>query len=450
MIIDNGKEYRNLIEQVAKNKADIENWQGINSLGIEVVGKVDNEALLPDKETYQGEYGFAYEVGIEPPYDTYVWTRPTLEQPFDHWFNIGKIQGLPGVKGDKGDTGERGPQGIQGIPGPRGYIGPQGLQGPKGDQGPQGIKGDKGDKGDTGSDGTSLRIFGPIASERMLPVPTEEKRHEGYLVGTQSPYKLYIIAELDNGLGVLQWVQLNTAEFDLSKYYTKEETDSAITIKTNDFIRKNDYATNWKPGIVSPYASGGLIMSPTVPDLLLLNDATRDNVINRAQSFKAIQIQNADLMVKTALTDNDNAPHSGMYDATWTDEDKAKARDLLGAAGKMYKHRLRIYSNNGEWNLNIINYNPNQITTVEEVQPQQITSGFIEYTDDGGKLVSYIVTNVKGMSYTNETSFTIVVDGLYKAYNINTSITVDHLVYASYLRKPPYGPIKIEDTVIAI
>lgn len=80
------KEFRNLQEQVQKNKEDIEKGVGI-----------------PGTQGPQGE------VGPQGP------------------------QGPEGPRGPKGDTGPQGPQGQegpQGVPGPRG---PRGLQGPSGD-----------------------------------------------------------------------------------------------------------------------------------------------------------------------------------------------------------------------------------------------------------------------------------------------------------------------------
>ena len=80
------KEFRNLQEQVQKNKEDIEKGVGI-----------------PGPQGPQGETG---------------------------------------PQGPQGPEGPRGPQGIQGPAGPRGQEGPQGIQGPRGPRGPQGMPGD--------------------------------------------------------------------------------------------------------------------------------------------------------------------------------------------------------------------------------------------------------------------------------------------------------------------
>ena len=55
MITIDGKEYRNLEEQVRKNQADIlymlEEEGTLNSFGIKVVGQIESAADLPDPAT---------------------------------------------------------------------------------------------------------------------------------------------------------------------------------------------------------------------------------------------------------------------------------------------------------------------------------------------------------------------------------------------------------------
>ena len=70
-----------------------------NLLGIRVIGAID--ALPIPEGTY--EYGDAYMVGTETPYDMYIYTRPDGNVHTEgYWFPIGKFP-MPGPKGDKGD-----------------------------------------------------------------------------------------------------------------------------------------------------------------------------------------------------------------------------------------------------------------------------------------------------------------------------------------------------------
>ena len=191
------KEFRNLQEQVYKNMIDISNIeegaQVIAEFGIKIVGQEDEAENLPDPAEYlevEGhEYGDAFLVGTEAPYDYYVLTR-SFEDDNDepHWLNIGVFP-APGIQGPQG---EQGPQGIQG---PAGQDGATGAQGPQGIQGIQGIQGEKGEKGDTGPQGPAggfVEIYGVLSSSASLPAPaTLQNLAAAYLVGSD-PYDMYI------------------------------------------------------------------------------------------------------------------------------------------------------------------------------------------------------------------------------------------------------------------
>lgn len=70
-----------------------------NLLGIKVIGHID--ALPIPEGTY--EYGDAYMVGTETPYDMYVYSRPDGEVHTEgYWFPVGKFP-MPGPQGPKGD-----------------------------------------------------------------------------------------------------------------------------------------------------------------------------------------------------------------------------------------------------------------------------------------------------------------------------------------------------------
>ena len=70
-----------------------------NLLGIRVIGAID--ALPIPEGTY--EYGDAYMVGTETPYDMYIYTRPDGNVHTEgYWFPIGKFP-MPGPQGPKGD-----------------------------------------------------------------------------------------------------------------------------------------------------------------------------------------------------------------------------------------------------------------------------------------------------------------------------------------------------------
>lgn len=247
MLVFQGNEYRNLEEQVQKNKEDIARHYEIDramaNLGINIVGQVETEADLPSAATYAGNYGDTYAVGNKAEveagtasYSYYVWVGPDLNagQPYDHWLNVGRIS-IVGPQGERGLQGERGPQGERGtsisagasgnyygtvngdlylvtsgtpsslgnvyvysaasgqwvllgnIRGPQGPQGVQGLQGARGPQGPQG------EKGETGDVGGFINIAGIVATSDSLPLPSElGNLTVAYLVGASAPYDLYV------------------------------------------------------------------------------------------------------------------------------------------------------------------------------------------------------------------------------------------------------------------
>ena len=247
-IIVNDKVYRNIQEQVDKNKNDIEEIisasKVLQQFGIKVVGEASSSSELPDESTYSGLYGDAYTVGTSAPYDYYVWTRPTSSKPYAHWFNVGVFP-APGPQGPQGPEGPDGPQGTRGsvwssgsvnptttegynvgdiyLNSSNGYvyilkdgnpkfwsysgtiIGPQGVQGPQGIQGIQGIQGPQGPQGPEGPAGKNFDIEGVVATESALPSAALVGPSKAYLVGAAAPYDLYIIIGTGTTVDPYQW-----------------------------------------------------------------------------------------------------------------------------------------------------------------------------------------------------------------------------------------------------
>ena len=210
MLTRDGKQYRNLEEQVLKNKSDIEfmlEQEGVlNEFGIKVVGEGKTIADLPDASTYQGEYGDAYAIGESSPYTLYIWTRANGTHPSAYWFNIGQfpLAGPQGPKGEDGAPGAQGPIGATGPQGPQGPTGATGAQGPQGPQGPQGIQGPQGPQGAKGDAGEPFKIAGKLTSTSLLPDPSTVDRNTAYLIPDASEpgtYDMYVIT----GTDTLMW-----------------------------------------------------------------------------------------------------------------------------------------------------------------------------------------------------------------------------------------------------
>ncbi len=204
MLAFGNKEFRNLQEQVLKNMDDIASIESgamvIGEFGIRVIGQVTNPADLPDPELYDGEYGDAFLVGTETPYDYYIFTRPFEGALEPTWVNIGVFP-APGPQGPAGQDGAQGPQGPRGIQGATGQQGPMGLQGPKGDKGDKGDTGATGATGPRGPAGITYIIIDQVETTSELPDPGTVSRNGAFLVGSSAPYHLYIIT----GVSSLQW-----------------------------------------------------------------------------------------------------------------------------------------------------------------------------------------------------------------------------------------------------
>ena len=196
--LPNGDTLYNLENQVLKNKEDIYTLQHANQIlanfGIKVVGHVDNESNLPSVEYYKEhypnwDYGDAYTVGAQPPYNFIILTRADAEHPSDYWFNFGTIVGAPGPQGPQGVQGPQGPKGDKGDVGPKGDTGLQGPQGVQGPQGPQGLQGVQ------GPTGFAVKIVGYVDNEASLPTASIDEQGNGYLIrsSTADTSSLYIV-----------------------------------------------------------------------------------------------------------------------------------------------------------------------------------------------------------------------------------------------------------------
>ena len=183
-IVIDGKIFRNIQEQVEKNKEDIAAWTNIeftlNNFGITVLGRVDAEADIPEG-TY--EYGDAYLVGEEEPYDIYIFTRNGADGEF---INMGPLT----IVGPQGPTGEQGPAGTieigtvtTGAAGSSASVTNTGTsenailnftipRGPTGAQGPQGEQGIQGETGATGAQGPQGRRALRLQGRKNKPINT--------------------------------------------------------------------------------------------------------------------------------------------------------------------------------------------------------------------------------------------------------------------------------------
>ena len=226
----NNIDYRNLEEQVLKNKEDIarhyEFTRVLNDFGIKVIGRLDTKEELDEVSTDNLNYGDAYAIGAEPPYTFYIWTRANNDSSVDYWFDMGDLA----IAGPKGETGPyvtaisiasgtfyptftfsngstitvpvsiRGPRGAVGPTGETGAQGIQGIPGRQGDPGPRGLPGPQGPAG-------SFNIKGTLANSELLPDATTMKPGDAYLVlAGEARYDFWVItATNDEDTSTYSW-----------------------------------------------------------------------------------------------------------------------------------------------------------------------------------------------------------------------------------------------------
>lgn len=213
------KEFRNLEEQVDKNKQDIADLTAGISAAIGYMPTILGVYARFD-EIPTGGYntGDTFLIGSGTPYSVYIYTDK------NKWVNVGQFP-VAGPKGDKGDLGsvikaaaggpqvtpeslndfyidtitgdwyeasrtasgslvyiksfslkgEKGDRGERGFAGSMGPQGPTGAQGPQGERGYTGLKGDQGQKGDTGATGpagNSVTDMATVSSTQDTTDPT--------------------------------------------------------------------------------------------------------------------------------------------------------------------------------------------------------------------------------------------------------------------------------------
>ena len=231
MLKYNGKEFRNLEDQVGYLTDAFKSGKLIDELGIKVLGVFPD--LTTAKETIRPpyEYGDAFEIGTTKPYNLYIYTR-NIEDffdfgPFPAPGPQGKLGPTPSISINANVTDTTGtPEAtvtktgtdeapifnftFKNIKGERGQTGMQGIQGPRGSQGPTGPIGPKGNTGPKGDVGPAFKLLGDLTSTSQLPTPTAELQAQGaaYTIpNAQGVKHIWVIQGTDN----LLWTDIGVS-----------------------------------------------------------------------------------------------------------------------------------------------------------------------------------------------------------------------------------------------
>lgn len=310
MITIDNKTYRNIQEQVEKNKQDIAAWSSVeltlNNFGIKVLGRVDYVSDIPEA-TY--EYGDAYLVGLNEPFNIYIYTRTTDDVGM--FINIGplNIVGQQGPEGPQGPAGKDGYAPVirygNGLPvveptDKKGYIYIDqqtsrlytfdnswnfviNMQGPKGDTGATGLQ---------GTTGTTLSIVGKLSSPSLLPTNFSSgtiPKNSAYLVDVQGVNRLYII--LGDQKDYSTWYWQDVGDFNMGSVIYKDSVfQTAVNVT-------DSYTTN----------TGALTTDTAVSSLGshllgMINDKVSGEELEQAILAKADQSQITEINQQLAKT----------------------------------------------------------------------------------------------------------------------------------------------------
>lgn len=419
MLVFQGNEYRNLEEQVQKNKEDIARHYEIDramaNLGINIVGQVETEADLPSAATYAGNYGDTYAVGNKAEveagtasYSYYVWVGPDLNagEPYDHWLNVGRIS-IVGPQGERGLQGERGPQGERGTSISAGasgnyygtvngdlylvtsgtqsslgnvYVysaasgqwvlqgnirGPQGPQGVQGPPGERGLPGAPGPKGETGDVGGFINIAGIVATSDSLPLPSELGNLTiAYLVGASAPYDLYVQVGSTSATAV--WV--NAGPFN------------AATLVTVNGVGQNVWDADTKLDKVTTTGSVLVYGKDQSGEQVMFKAAAGENTFTRG-GFP-ISASYGAIFQKGVISENDSNYRNYTINRGFFDDNKGT---------KLYKHTISGLQEGNEISNTIVIISTSETAATDRSTLSELATSCISaYVPYYGRIVSII------------------------------------------------------------
>lgn len=197
----------------------------------EIPGSASNEATVTatDKQQMQAALDKVSNMSVEAS-TIAPGSAATVEKGTDDSGNVKLSFGIPkgetgltGPQGLKGNTGEKGDTGATGPQGPKGETGATGPKGDKGDTGETGATGPKGDKGDTGPQGPAGAGTGDMLSATYDPQGKSQDVFS-YAEAKANAAKTDAKAYADLKISEIPAT-------DLSDYYTKSQTDTALSGK---------------------------------------------------------------------------------------------------------------------------------------------------------------------------------------------------------------------------
>lgn len=191
---------------------------------------------------------------------------------------------------------------------------------------PQGEKGEKGEDGHTPQIGVD---YWTNADKKEIEAYIDKEIAEFDFVKVVSvlpeeglPNRVYFVPKEEPATQDLfdEWCWLNRGTDKEPNWDWEFKGTKQIKVEMTEYVRFTDYATASKAGVVKVFAgSHGLNVTNGI---LILLPASNEEIENQKNIYKPITAGNYKHAVKVGITTNTE---------TWTDEDKAKACDTIGA-----------------------------------------------------------------------------------------------------------------------
>ena len=136
-----------------------------------------------------------------------------------------------------------------------------------------------------------------------------------------------------------EWAWINKGTEVEPNYGWEFKGTKKVEVDLTDYVKKTDYAVNGgSHGLVKINQAFGIGLPNGKNEPIATIYAEPDDINNGTNQYRPIMSLNFDYAFKRAFTDfkgdkgNGSAPIK--FKTTWTEEDKAKARELIGAVGK--------------------------------------------------------------------------------------------------------------------
>lgn len=404
MLKFDGKEWRNLEDQVGYLTDAFHNGKLIDELGIKVLGVYTTLAAAMTSIPGPYEYGDAFSIGTKKPYDLYIYTRN-----IEDFFNFGPFP-APGPKGDKGDKGDKGEDGKKGDRGERGPQGFQGNPGVKGDKGDTGAIGPQGAQGIKGDYGPAFKVYGTPATTSQLPTPTEAIHNDGggYMIPDNEGTKHLWVISGTNSTN-LQWIDIGTAgvgpkgDKGADGIGLNTLTDTNLTLGDTTVQYSTDEGISLNSTMRQTYNNGD--NHDSMLDLSIPVVGTDGIIIDKAEQGEKIEISGKNLIEKYTL---ETDPTVYVAQNNDTEHYPLQTFNKTPAHGMIPTYIYTDYTDPPSADPGVVLYTGTPATDYEAANKKYVDSNFIKRFVDITKPTTYYVT---GTNITGETHYLVSASG---------------------------------------